>query len=699
MLLSQMKPQKLTMFRVALFTFCVFSMSVQCAVAQNSVDATQTPAAKGTVAPANVESERRTSAELLPTSTRLWISMEDLRRLERNVANTQMGKLARQDTLAPFFASFEKQLRDSLNSNGIKFGLDVASVEGMEAGEVAFAGVLPDVEPGVKPTPGSHGIVVLIDVSPNLVAAQDFLDAASEKMKERGAKLEQIEVLGEKVSRYTIEVRAAKISRMQYSFVSIVDGWLLASDNQSIFANIVRRIKNKEKGTGVLAGYEPFVTVQKKTKVQGVSPDLSWFVDPLGYARFADALAEEKAEMREPKDRPLEALSKEGLDALKAAGGFVSFSTGEHDVLHRSLVYANPAKAKGIAQQRLLALLDFAPQGSSVAKVPNWVPEDVAGYFSGNWAIEKAFENVAPFFDTVVGVEGSFEDTVKQIKEDPNINVDMRKMVQALGDRVTIISKSEEPIDEKSEKMILGVELKDGVDGEWLVKSIGRAVQGKVKKLVGFTTVTDDRTESGGDDDMGDFEIIEDEFGDLEDIEDEKNEEEVARVTLFNLRIFVVRDGYLFVCNDKDFLKQFLSQNPSDKFSRSSDFKRMSLALSKFSDENLVHLRMFNRLDRMWKTNYEMLRTGRMADSETFVARLLNQAYGKEGTNNEKRQQQIDGSSLPSDYEKEIAPFLGYSGLVMETTDSGWRFSGCVLPKAKAKAVVAEAQESQESSK
>ena len=70
-----------------------------------------------------------------------------------------------------------------------------------------------------------------------------------------------------------------------------------------------------------------------------------------------------------------------------------------------------------------------------------------------------------------------------------------------------------------------------------------------------------------------------------------------------------------------------------------------------------------------------------MAESETLIGRILNQLYGKKASGKKLRIQQIDGSKLPADYEKSIAPSLGQSGWVLETTDVGWRISGCVLPK------------------
>ena len=637
---------------------------------------------------------RRATSDLLPASTRFWVSVEDLRRLETNIANTQIGKLSRQDTLAPFFASFEEQIRDSLNDNGIKFGLDIASVEQLQAGEVSIAGVLPEFAAGEKPVPGSHGVVVLIDVSPDLIAAEDFLADAAERMKKRGATLEEIKVLETDVSKWIFEVKAGKIGRKQSSFLTIIDGWILASDNESIFTNVLRRIKSKDKNpaTDSLSRYEPFTTVGAKTRVDSVRPDLQWFVDPLGYARFADALAEDRTDIRQPKDRPLETLSKEGLDAVKAAGGFVSFSTGEHDVLHRSLIYAIPEKAAGDAQRRLFNLLDFAPEGSSVSEPPAWVPVDAAGYTTFTWDIGKAFANVGPMFDAISGQKGNFESVLEEMKKVPRFKVDIQKMAQSIGSRITIVASTEEPIDEASEKMIIGIELKEGTDAEWLIQSVGRAFKAKIKKLGGYTCVIDDKTVEEEVEEIPGIDDFDDDI--LDEDEDEELEEEVPpRITILNRRIMVIRDGVLFVSNDKEYLKKFLVRKPSGSFAASADFSRMGAALDKITDSENVRFRMFDRLDQLLKTNYEMMRTGKMAESETFVARILNQIYGKKEGFDKKRVQRIDGSDLPADYDKEMAPFLGQSGWAMETTDFGWRFSGCVLPKEKAKAKVAEAPE------
>ncbi|MFN9751851.1 MAG: hypothetical protein ACK57U_10740, partial [Planctomycetota bacterium] len=62
-------------------------------------------------------------------------------------------------------------------------------------------------------------------------------------------------------------------------------------------------------------------------------------------------------------------------------------------------------------------------------------------------------------------------------------------------------------------------------------------------------------------------------------------------------------------------------------------------------------------------------------------ARILNRVFKTKDVPENQRKQKIDGSTLPADYSTAVAPYLGPSGWVCETTDDGWLFSGCVLKK------------------
>jgi len=646
---------------------------------------------------AEVVAQTRPSTEsLLPASTRFWVSAGDLERLDANLAKTQLGTLASRDSLKPFFASFEGQVRDALDRNGVKFGIDLESVRKLKTGEVAIAGVLPAFPLGARPTAGSHGVVVLFDVSKGAAEADAFIEEATKRMLERNAKQEKLEINGTSVSKWTVEVANPRVNHTQNSWVTLIDGWILASDNEAIFRGVLQRIKSKKEATADdLGGSVVFKSIQAQTAVKGVTPDIRWHVDPIGYARLADALAEEKKGVKVLKDRPLEVLSKEGLDAIKAVGGFVSFATAEHDMLHRTLVYTEKGKALDAAKKRLLSMLDFSPKGHNVETMPGWVPVDAGSYFAITWDVQRAWAGVGHFVDAFQE-PGVWQGILDNMKENPKFRVDLNRIVASFGKRATVITETTEPISESSEKMLIGVELAEGVDGKWLLDSMRRAVGGKMKKLAGFDYVIDVRDDSEAELDPGikieideEFEDdLEDDLDDDDEFEDDElddddgdAEPEKLKVTLFNRRFYAIRGNTFFICNDKDYLKEILVAKSTKKFAESADVTQMKTALMKLTDTSKVRFRMYTRLDKILKTNYEMMRLGKMAESETFMARLLNQVYGKKAKPEDKREQQIDASKLPSDFEKEIAPFLGLSGWAMEGTDSGWKFSGCVLKR------------------
>ena len=94
------------------------------------------------------------------------------------------------------------------------------------------------------------------------------------------------------------------------------------------------------------------------------------------------------------------------------------------------------------------------------------------------------------------------------------------------------------------------------------------------------------------------------------------------------------------------------------------------------------------------------MRRGEMASSQTMLARIVNRIFNKQAAENARlqgkefdkdavRKQELDGATLPKDFSKSIAPYLGYTGSVVELVDGGWRITGVVLGR-KVKAATAE---------
>ena len=630
----------------------------------------------------------------LPASTRAWVSVPDAQQLEANFFNSQMGQLGEQEALRPFLESLQTQLKDILAKNDVKFGLEFDSLHELETGEICVAGILPQLE-GQQPNRGAHGIVLLVDVSPDPKMAAIVLEDAAESMIKRGGTREKITINDSEVTRWTIPANVAESQPLRKSLVTIVNNRIVASDNEKIFRDVLRRVAKPGEPADAdsLAQLDSFSAIAAATTAEGVDANIRWFVDPFGYARLAEVLAAETEAVRQVKNRPLDVLSKQGLDAIKAIGGIISLSTGKHEVFYRSLIYAPQDESTRQQQKRVFGLLNFTDMPGKTDFPPSFIPADTSSYFTATWDLQKAFDNIGHFIDAFTE-EGTWEGILRKMKEEPRFKVDLRRMVQQFDNRITIYSTTIEPIVFDSEKVVLAIKLNDGIDdaqADWLLESVARARQAKVKVLAGFKMVEDDPSAviEEDPDDFGDFDLDDLDFED----EEEFDEPEQQDFTMFSRRFFAIKkskpnngggpeEAYLIVANDKDFLKTILLSKPTDGFEKSGDYMRLQETLAAVTDSERIRFRQFGRLDRILKTNYEMLRRGEMGKAQTVFARVVNRLMTDEGAiPDESRDQEIDASDLPSDYEAEIAPYLGPSGWVMEMQDNGWRFTGCVLSK------------------
>jgi hypothetical protein len=120
-------------------------------------------------------------------------------------------------------------------------------------------------------------------------------------------------------------------------------------------------------------------------------------------------------------------------------------------------------------------------------------------------------------------------------------------------------------------------------------------------------------------------------------------------------------------------------QNP---LTADDDYLRVSAVLAEMTDESRISMRQFNRPDRVIRANYEMIRQGKMAASDTMLARLLNHLFQTRNKGSDSvRTQKLDGSKLPADFKNDVAPYFGPAGWVMESTRDGWLFTGVTLKR------------------
>ncbi|MFM7563670.1 MAG: hypothetical protein ACKO81_11610, partial [Planctomycetota bacterium] len=478
------------------------------------------------------------------------------------------------------------------------------------------------------------------------------------------------DVLGVKVIKWRLPVKEGQYQR--YTFHTLTEGWLVASDNDQIFREVIRRLKTPDRSetADALANNPTFRKINEETKLEGVTAHVRWFLDPFGYLELAQAIAEEEQVIKQPRNNHAEILRQEGFDALKGAGGLVSLNIGEQDLVHRTYVHVIKPEASDVNRQRAIGLLDFRNQWDCDFKPESMIGSSSASYLTVTWNMKRAYDNIGPIFDAFLD-EKAFDKFVESFKKE--LNVDLGKLVGLLGNRITVVSNAKRPIGERSERVAFFIPIIDQSEdvAKWIEKLVsgdGEIVEDGNRRYI----VTSSEEEEP---DFGDIDPV---FDDPDEAK-EKQEEEAA-LYLFEKKYILVERNYIIVANDWDYVKELLD-GTEPNLAEEEDYKAVSDALDKMIVRDRLSAREFGRIDRMLETNYEMLRQGKMATSQTAMARILNRLFKTKDVPENQRKQRIDGSTLPADYNTAVAPYLGNSGWTCETTEDGWLFSGCVLKK------------------
>ena len=626
------------------------------------------------------------SEYLLPASTKAWISVPDPAALEQKFEKTQFALLAKDPAVKPFIESFEKQVKELLNEQNVRLGLEFDDLHDVHSGEICLAGVLPQID-GQQGAKGKHGIVLLVDVTKTLDEAKELQKKINKKLVKRGAKQAPGAINGISYIKSTIE-NPKRFRNSQTNFQAIVNGWLLVCDNEDIFRDVLRSLAapNKIQQVETLSAKAAFKSIMQRTDLKEHPSHIRWYVDPFGYVKLAQALENEDSAIREPSsDDWSSILQDHGFSAFKGVGGNVSIATGYHEVLHRTFTYA-PQNQRVKKGKLIYELFDLTSNGAPLTP-PKWIPEDCSAYVIGNWEFTKALGSVGEIYDAFVKEEGAFNRMLNDFKVDPDIPLDIRKLVASLDNRMVIASGTQRPINGGSENVVLGFPIKG--DPAFVFNSIKRFTRGEILNLGGTEVIKVDASTQEQE-----FEEIDDEFsipGDDEFDELEDEEEEEPKFELFERKYFAVSKGFLLITNNKDYLKRILAKQNAN-LELTEDYVQVEEALEKLTVEENVNWRQFGRMDRTLETNYEMLRRGEMGKSQTILARVINRIFANNASKKTVvqsesldedaiRKQKLDGSRLPKDYAKSIAPYLGPMGWVMETEENGWRITGCVLKK------------------
>ncbi len=617
----------------------------------------------------NVATGAVRSDSLMSPNTRGFASIADINSLAQHWRQTQMGQLMQDESMRPFVDDLKRQLERKISGVRDKLGLELADLKGVAGGEIGI---------GMIERPGERASVALtVDVTGNEAQLTALLDKVDQELTQRNAKKTNEKVAGTEFAIYSIPVKINQQVTNQTAIYFVRENILCASDSRYEAEKMLARFDGKLPS---LAGVEAYqVTAARCGKEsKGLAPEVHWYLDPFGYADAVRSLADPKAKNR-GKDY-VAILNSQGFDAIKGVGGFVNLSVnGSFEIVHRTSVYA-PA-IPGLADKYRLAMRMMKFPNDKAMAAPKWLPRKLASYRTFNMDINNAFEYFGTLFDAIAGYDKAFERVLKGLQDDPygpRVNV-KRDFIAHLGERVTLVTDYQVPITTKCERFLIAIEAKNAA-----------AIAATVDKVMD-NDANATRTKIAGRDaweiqpEQDDFpEVDIDGISELELLDQEpivKPAPGARGLGGSASSAVCVTEGHLFIASHVEFMEEILANKVAqDTLGSAGDYREVEGALSRLLPGDAA-ARCFVRTDEAYRPVYELLRQGKMPESETLLGRLLNRLLSPEDTEGEEilREQKIDGRKLP-EFEM-VRRYFGPSGTIVRSEDDGWFITGATLTK------------------
>lgn len=607
----------------------------------------------------------RPSEELLPSSTKAFVAIPNLEQLNAAWNRTQLGQMFNDPAMKPFVEDLQRQLKAKFSQAGVRLGVTPEDLKGIANGEVAVASVQPGDDKARCAT------VLLADITDRNKEAQTLLAKVGKNLVQKGAVAGETTVGGVKFSSYKLQ-KKKPTDRQVTAYYALYENCLVAVDDVDTAELIIKHFAGKH--TDTLQAVPAFAhSMAHSSKGLKAGPHIRWFIEPFGYVQVARAY---QGGRRKRGTDMVKVLSTQGFNAVQGLGGQIAFSTGDHELQHQSFIYAPAAKREAgdasTEKYRLAArMLDFPNTDTLLPQT--WIPKRLGTFVTFNWEMQKAFWYAETLVNAIAGDE-VFKDVIKSIETDPNgpqINVD-REFVKFLGKRATIISDYREPIDTKSERVLLAVEVTDPQSVAATVKKTMEADGSAKPKVVNGHTIWE-MTQ----DEAFAVEPIKIDGADVsEEVQGEEAQEEEKRFRP-NAAVTVIH-GHLLIATHVDYLEELLTQAPEAQgLSNTADFQRVTAALKQLG-ANQDSFRLFSRTDHAYRVTYEMIKQNKMPEAESLLGKLLNELFAPDEEDT-LRDQQLDGSKLPEF--SQLQKYLGPAGMFFRTEDEGWSITGCLLTK------------------
>lgn len=571
----------------------------------------------------------RPNDTLLPAWTKAYVTIPDANVLVDQFDKCSLGQLLNDPSIQPFREDLRKQLGNREAQFQDAMGLTTKELKDVSRGEMTIAIIKTTDD-------GKAAMTTLVDVTGNVDAAQKLTQKAGASLVAKHQARASTAKHGD-VTLAVYDLPATRFNMPSKTVYFVKDNILCVTQSVSAAGDILNRIAAPANDSlNSVSAYKSVMTRCSSSNPQ-LPNHLSWFVEPLG---LADAIraTEKPRKRRTGQQDMLKLLKEQGLTALEGLGGIACFSAGEYSIVHRMAVHA-PAPYKRAMQM-------IAPINAKEHAPLPWVPSNVSTFTSIQWDIPKSFDNFGYLFDALFGEgeTGIWKDVLDSIKNDPDgPHLDVtNELIAYLGPRITIIADNQRPLGEFSQRRLVAAEIKDGAKNEAKVAdSLFRALNGDpAVKIV-------ERTIGGKPYKI--FELLPQEAEEQETPKVQGGGVQAAPAAAGKKEkphsALAVAHGELLIATRISLLEEVIA-NPeaAKKLAQDADYQTVMAELAKLG-ASVNCAQGFARNGDKIEVTYEMFRLGRLPETDTPLANLLNSIF-TEG-DEEVRQARLDGTKLP----------------------------------------------------
>ncbi|MFK7768127.1 MAG: protein kinase [Mariniblastus sp.] len=613
------------------------------------------------------------SSSFLPSDTGVWISFPDFARTKKQFESTKIGELLNQDSLKPYINSIGPAFKNWLGDSELGLGLEIFDNTDWIDGEVCFA-----FSSGVADLrkPETHR-VVLVQTKEGKATA-DYLKAVFKKAELKGVR----NLLpGGSVVQWSFPRPKTKPRKI---YQATQNGWLVVSDHRPTLDHALTMIVAGKKlpAVATLAKSKAFESAMTSTEFKkdlaGHPGDVQWFVNPIEAVPIIGQLTEGR-DWTPTKN----ALKIAGFDTFSGVGGRIRFGTENCELVHRTFILDGLSKKSTTSQASAVRLFNFNHVGRKKLLPPSWVPNDAIRCTVFDWDSSMALANLSPIYDAFIGERGSFQRLCSDFKMDPDLKLDLTRFAANFDRRMVLFTL---PITKgKTAETQTVFSVKIGGDPKYVMDVVKRLNVGHVVRVLEHEVI--EFSSNRGTDELEGMKAGEFEAGLVDGGAKAMGDAGKKAADKPSKNYCVHVDGHLIYTQDKEVLKRMLGKVKRDQLSDSDGFVEVNEVLSRLCDRENVGVRHFARMNKAFEHQYERLRKGELALSDILIPMpfgIGGNDLPPEGTLPAPKiglLERFDAKTLPADFEKHVAPFLGKSGWALETEFDGWLIHGCILKK------------------